>query len=397
MRIAVVTHQFFPRFHTGVERLALNLAGQLRRMGHECVVVTSAQHSSGTTASYAVDGTRVRPVAAPRADLARPWLHDGRLGPRIRRVLEEERVELVHVMQPMRLPQAFGEALDLGLPVVAHVSDFFYPCARITMLRRDGTLCGSPEEGAACAAACGIRGAGERIEWARWALGSAAAVVSPCRSTIELHRESGFDTCGWLHIPWGTDYALYPSRLDPPGGERLTIGFLGTLLEQKGARVAVEAVRRLPGAPVALRLYGSSFHEADYERSLRALAADDPRIRFEGTYEHAELPQILAALDAVVIPSLWHENLPTTGLNAAAAGVPLLVSDVGGLLELIDDYDCGFTFRTGDAADLAALLDQLLDDGSRLADARRRIVDPPSLEEEAWQIEEVYAATLGRA
>jgi glycosyltransferase involved in cell wall biosynthesis len=394
VRVALVTHQFFPRFHTGVERLALNLAGQLRRMGHECVVVTPAEHSSGTTGPYAVDGTHVRPLEAPRADLARPWIHDRKLGPRVRRVLEEERIELVHVMQPMRLPQSFAEALALGVPVVAHVADFGYPCARITMRRRDGTLCRSPEEGAACAAACGIRGAGERLEWARQALGSAAAVVSPCRFTTELHRQSGFDTSGWLHIPWGTDYALYPARLEPPGGGRLTIGFLGTLLEHKGARVAVEAVRLLAGAPVELRLFGASFHEADYERSLRTLAADDRRIRFEGTYQHVELPRILSELDAVVIPSLWHENLPTTGLNAAAAGVPLLVSDVGGLVELIEDYDCGLSFRRGDAADLAALLDRLLDDRAALADARRRIVDPPSLEEEAWRIERVYEGAL---
>jgi len=397
VRVAVVTHQFFPRFHTGVERLALNLVSQLRRMGHECVVVTSADHSSGGTTPYAVDGARVRPVEAPAADLARPWLHDRKLAPRVHRVLDEERVELVHVMQPMRLPQAFAEALRLGIPVVAHVPDFGYPCARITMARRDGTLCRSPEEGAACAAACNISGAGQRLEWAKWALSSAAAVVSPCRFTIALHRESGFDTSRWRHIPWGTDYALYPSRLAQPLGERLTIGFIGTLLQHKGARVAVEAVKQLPGADVELRLYGASFHEPGYERSLRTLAADDARTRFHGVYEHAQLPQILAALDAVVIPSLWHENLPTSGLNAVAAGVPVIVSDVGGLLELIEDYDCGFSFRAGDPSDLAALIQKLLGDRSILSAARGRMAYPPSLEEEAWEIELTYSAALHAA
>jgi glycosyltransferase involved in cell wall biosynthesis len=307
-------------------------------------------------------------------------------------VLEEERADLVHVMQPMRLPQAFGEAMRLGIPVVAHVPDFGYPCARITMVRPDGILCRSPEEGAACAAACTIPRAGQRLEWAKWALASAREVVSPSRFAIELHREIGFDTSRWLHIPWGTDYALYPSRLTQAEGTGLTIGFIGTLLEHKGARVAVEAVKQLPDAEVELRLYGSSFHEPDYERSLRGLAASDPRIRFHGVYEHAQLPQILAELDAVVIPSVWHENLPTSGLNAVAAGVPVIVSDVGGLLELIEDYECGFSFRAGDPSDLAGLIRRLLGDRSILSETRRRMAYPPSLEEEAWQIEQAYAA-----
>lgn len=390
MRVAVVTHQFFPAFHTGVERLALNLTSQLRRMGHECVVVTSAEHSSGGTEPYAVEGTRVRPVFVRHPDLARPWAGDRTNGPRVRRVLEEEHVELVHVMQPMRLPQAYAEAHQLGLPVVAHVADFFHACPRVTMLRRGGTRCPSPEEGAACSAVCGIHGAAERLEWARWALRAAAAVVSPSRFAVEQHRAAGFDTSAWHHVPWGTDYALYPARLEPPGGERLMVGFLGSLLEHKGARVAVEAVGHLTGTDIELRLYGASFHEARYEHELRRLAAHDRRISFEGIYQHARLPTILAALDAVVIPSLWHENLPTTGLNAVAAGVPVLVSDVGGLRELVADYEAGFTFRAGDSGDLARLLRRLLDDRMQLTEVRNRMGYPPSLEEEAWRIEQLY-------
>lgn len=328
------------------------------------------------------------------ADLQRPW----RGGAALRATLHSERPDVVHVMHPMHFPHVFSEASAGGIPVVAQVPDFFYPCARITMVRSGGSLCLSPEAGEACSSICGIVAARQRLAWARIALDSARAVVSPCRATIRLHRQSGFDTSRWRHIPWGVDYGLYPERSRPEPTGALRVGFLGTLLEHKGAHIPIEAVRSRLGLEVELRLYGGSFQEHEYEQSLRDSAGDDPRVVFAGSYDHADLPAMLAGLDAVVVPSLWHENVPTAALNAIAAGVPLLVSDVGGLTELIEDYDCGLAFRRGDSDDLAALLGRLVDDPDVLPAIRARMGCPPSLEEEASQIEALYqAAAVGGA
>jgi glycosyltransferase involved in cell wall biosynthesis len=388
VKVALVTHQFFPEFYTGVERLTLNLAMQLARMGHEAVVVTSSDEKS----SYTVSGVSVRPIATLRANLAEPWL--GGAGAAMRSVLEEEDVDLVHVMHPMRLPIAFDDAARLGLPVVAHVADFYYACPRITMLRVDGSLCMGSDGGRACAQACGIPSGPPRLRWALDLLAAAAAVISPCRFTVDVHAAEGFNTGDWRHIPWGVDYQLHRDRLPQPDNERLKIGFLGTLLAHKGPKVLVEAMQQLAGRDIELVLYGGSFHEPAYEREVRALASGDDRIRFAGSYVHEDLPAVLAELDAVAIPSLWHENLPTSGLNAIASGVPLLVSDVGGLEELIQDYECGFSFRAGDASSLAALLDGLAADRSLLENVRSRMKSPPSVEEEAWRIEGVYEDVL---
>ncbi len=397
MRIAFVTHQFFPEYYTGVERVTLNVAKQLARMGHECAVLTAAEHSSGDELPYGYDGVHVRPVGcgAP-ADLAEPWGTDPKLAARIGRVLEEEQIDLVHVMQPIRLPVVFEEAVRRGLPVVATVPDFTYFCARQNLLRPDGSSCADAERGRACTRDCRIAAGPERFLWGLSRLDAAAAVVCPCRATIQLHADQGFDVDHWLHIPWGVDYSVHPSRLPAPGGDKLVIGFIGTLLPHKGPRVLVEAVRMLASRDVRLVLYGDSFHERGYERELRKLAGNDSRIRFAGRYDHTEFGSVLAPLDAVAIPSLWHENVPTTGLNAVAAGVPLIVSDVPGLSELIDDYDCGFTFAAGDAADLAGLLERLLDNDDLLRQTRARMTYPISIEEEAWRLEAIYEQALSR-
>lgn len=394
MRIAFITHQFFPAFYTGVERLTLNLAAQLGRMGHDCVVVTSAAHSSGSDAPYAWSRVWVRPLELAPVDVTRPWLQDAEAEIQVSEVLSEEQVELVHVMHPLRLPCVFGVAERRGLPVVAHVADFFYICSRINMLRVDGSLCTGAHDGDACVSVCKVASGVDRLVWARSLLARAAAVVSPCRFTIDVHRSQRFSTEHWHHVPWGVDYGIHPERLPMPTDGVLRIGFIGTLLAHKGARTLVEAVRRLGARNVELRLYGGSFHEEEYERELRRLSAGDDRIRFEGSYTHDDLRSILAPLQVVAIPSLWHENLPSTGLNAVAAGIPIIASNVGGVRELIDDYDCGFAFPPGNVEALATLLEELCSNLATLGEVRRRMRYPPGLEEEAWAIEGIYSEAL---
>lgn len=107
------------------------------------------------------------------------------------------------------------------------------------------------------------------------------------------------------------------------------------------------------------------------EASMRgAYAARDETIRFEGSYDHEPSREVLAPLDAVVIPSVWYEKTPTSGLNAVAAGVPVIGSDLGGIQELVRDDGSGLTLPVGDAVALAALLDELLDDPARLRQIR---------------------------
>jgi glycosyltransferase involved in cell wall biosynthesis len=397
MRIALVANRFFPSYRTGVERSALNLANQLARMGHEAIVVTPSERSSGAVSSYAYGGAWVRTVATGDADLHRPWLQDSSVIERLVKVLREESSDIVHVMHPMHLPQAFEAAERLGLPVVTHIVDFASLCARVALLRLDGTRCPTAENGEACVSACGIDSGVERYAWGKTLLTRAAAVVSPSRWAIERLADEGFDTTSWHHIPWGTDYAMHESRLDRPPDDELVLGFIGAFRPHDGPHVVVQALRLLPDRPVRLLLYGDSSQGDGYERELREVAGDDERIVFPGSYDHAELSSVLANLSAVVIPSIGDENPPTTGLGAIAARVPLIAADLGGLEELIDDYRCGFTYRADDPAALAALLAELCDDRALLDDVRQTLVLPPSLVEEAWTMEGIYTDCLVNA
>jgi glycosyltransferase involved in cell wall biosynthesis len=97
------------------------------------------------------------------------------------------------------------------------------------------------------------------------------------------------------------------------------------------------------------------------------------RVEFAGY--RADVPEQLAIADAFVLPSL-NENMPLALLQAMAAGLPCICSDVGGVREVLDD-DCGLLVRPGDAGALRAAMEKLVADpdlAARLGAAARRRV-----------------------
>jgi glycosyltransferase involved in cell wall biosynthesis len=99
----------------------------------------------------------------------------------------------------------------------------------------------------------------------------------------------------------------------------------------------------------------------------------------------------LAQIDVLVVPSTWHENAPFVVLEARAAGLPVLASHFGGLVEVVDDEVDGELFAPGNATDLAQRLQRLLDEPERLARYRDAVQPPKSLQVAVNEFESVYA------
>jgi glycosyltransferase involved in cell wall biosynthesis len=81
-------------------------------------------------------------------------------------------------------------------------------------------------------------------------------------------------------------------------------------------------------------------------------------VRFTGYVNKPLLDRIVRRSAAVVLPAIWPENAPFTVIEAAAAGVPLIVSDMGGLPEMAEVVS-GLVFPHGDADGLAAKVSEL--------------------------------------
>ena len=100
-----------------------------------------------------------------------------------------------------------------------------------------------------------------------------------------------------------------------------------------------------------------------YEDRLRAYARCE-NIRFVGWQDTAEF---LETIDVLVVPSVWHEPLSRTVIEASAHGVPVLAAERGGIPEVVDVGKNGWLFDPDQPDALAEQLAGLVRDRSRLS------------------------------
>lgn len=175
-------------------------------------------------------------------------------------------------------------------------------------------------------------------------------------------------------------------------GEPLRFGYLGTWIPSKGVHLLVEAFNGLPVGPAELHVHGF-FPGYDgyetYEYELRA-AARHPGIVFHGPYPPARGPELLAELDALVVPSIWWENSPLTIHEAFAARVPVIAADAGGMAEFVQHGVSGLLFRHRDAESLRAVLRRVVDEPVILDHLRKNAPSVLSIQEHTDRLISLY-------
>lgn len=147
-----------------------------------------------------------------------------------------------------------------------------------------------------------------------------------------------------------------------PAGAPLLVA-AGRLEREKGFHIAIaafaQARRRFPDAH--LLIAGDGTYRAELARA--AAAVDGARLL--GYIPNPELPSLLAAADLFLMPSLCDEAFPLAVIEAMAAGLPVIASNVGGIPYAIAHGVTGLLAPMGDAAAWAAAIEQLLGDTRR--------------------------------
>lgn len=163
--------------------------------------------------------------------------------------------------------------------------------------------------------------------------------------------------------------------------KRINVVVLGQIYPPKGVHVALEALNSLVKDHPEVMLYIVGDHVLDEYRSYRAelermIERDglEGHVRFVGW--RTDALRLLALMDILVHPSL-SEGFGRAVLEALALGLPVVVSGVGGLREIIADGRNGFLVEPGNSAMIADRLRQLIGDKAlreRLGRAGRETV-----------------------
>jgi glycosyltransferase involved in cell wall biosynthesis len=226
----------------------------------------------------------------------------------------------------------------------------------------------------------------------RWVVRRATACVGVSGAVVDFLGHLGRPGAG-----------LLPNGVDPPvdaGGRaevRAALGldasqalalYVGRVTADKGVLDLLEVLERLPGLHLAVAGDGEALP------ALRRRAAGLPRLHLLGQVTPAEVQRLLGAADLFVHPSRCAEGLPSSILEAAAAGLPIVATPQGGTVEVIRSPDHGLLVPPGDAAALGSAMARLAEDAplrARLGAAARQLV----AEHFSWErISETAEGTL---
>jgi len=202
----------------------------------------------------------------------------------------------------------------------------------------------------------------------------------------------------------GIDLSPYRRRPKPdlraqmkvPPSARV-VSCVGRLHRQKGVDVLLRAASgaALQGQDWRLWVIGDGPERAALEAQADELGLAD-RVCFLGYRE--DVPDLLMASDVFVLASRY-EAMPMAVVEAMAAGLPCVVTDVGESPRLVEQGVTGLVVKPEDADGLAAALAALLSDPERcraMGEVARRRAEQYSAQQMVRQTEQVYAAALAR-
>lgn len=359
VKVAIVAESFLPHFN-GVTNSILKTLDHLSQTGHDAVVITPAcsmaAELSGHGAPRHYKGFRIRTVPSvplasyPEVRVATTGVH------RLRRILAQERVDVVHLASPFVLGwQGLRAAQELALPTVAlYQTEVPSYAARYRMPWLTQRL------------------------WDHVRAIHKAADLTLVPSSFS-HRQLASLGVERLAISGrGVDTAQFTPRRRSdrfrqavaPHGE-VVIGYVGRLAAEK--QVAdLAALAQMKNT--RLVIVGSG----PLERELRSLL---PKAHFTGFLSGERLAEVMASMDIFVHPGA-SETFCQTIQEAMACGVPVVAVGRGGPLDLVDSSRTGWLYQPGNLQELHSRVSDLAyDDAKRTAFASAAL---SSVQDRSW-------------
>ncbi len=172
----------------------------------------------------------------------------------------------------------------------------------------------------------------------------------------------------------------------------LRLAFLGRLDRSKGADILIQALRSLPDASAELHLYGIIQSENDYAQltKLKRLADGDRRFRFLPSVPAERIVALLRSYNFLAVPSQLLETGPLVVLEAFAAGIPVMGSNLGGIAELVRHEIDGWLVEPGSIDAWGQAISRFCVDRALLDHLRRGIQAPRTMDAVASEMLLLY-------
>jgi len=235
-----------------------------------------------------------------------------------------------------------------------------------------------------------------QIRLQRHAYRCASKVVANSAAARTMLEQEGLAASAIAVIPNGVDAGLFGTRQHGAARPVRTAITVANLRPEKSHETLIAAAAQLAADfPAAqFQIVGDGPRRSELEALVRARGLESS-VAFLGHRE--DVSQLLGAADVFVLPSK-SEAFPNGAIEAMAAGLPVVASAVGGLLDLIEPERTGLLVPAGDAGALAGALRRLFSDpmlAARLGEAAQtQVRQRYSFERMVASFEELYTTGL---
>jgi glycosyltransferase involved in cell wall biosynthesis len=405
MKILQVNQFYYPR--GGADKYFLDLTKTLTEAGHQVAVFSMAHPKNWPSpwSSYFVsrvsfnEGNLVDKLKTPGRVL---YSREAKM--KFARLVRDFQPEIIHLHNIYHhiSPSILTVAKEYKIPVVLHLQDYKLICANHSLFTK-GAICERcrPDKYYEC-----LKNKCIKNSWA----GSALAVaemylhhsilkiygknvdwyIAPSQFMKDKVVSFGHpaENISVIFNPYNAEIstATFPEENQPDAPYLL---YFGRLSLEKGLETFIRAAAQ---SGQKAKIVGEGGEEASLRKLADQLKAP---VEFIGFKNNQELRPIIQGAKAVVIPSIWDENMPLSLMEAWSLGKVVIASRIGGLPEAIQDNKNGLLFNPGDAADLTRKIRQLDKiDCLAISRAAKKTVADFSPEKNLQQVLAVYQRLL---
>ncbi len=360
MKVVIVNSLYPPvRGGSGAEKAVSLLAEALAGRGHEVVVISlhpapgpvKEIHNGVTVYRMPLDNIYWPFDKTQRPMLQRLAWHikdrwNRTAAGRVGRILDEEKPDVVNTHNLAGFSASvWREVKRRGIRLVHTTHDYYLVCQRTTLFKSNHACLRRCLE-------CKLLSSGKIAESR-----TVDTVIAVSRKTLELHKEHRCfhgvraEVVSNIYL---SDH-VRPEQKGTTETTVLNLGFIGTLHPIKGIETLLRAVSALRQENWQLKIAGTG--EMEYVQQLKQEFLD-PRVEWMG---FTAPDRFFAAVDVVVIPSLWPEPLPYVYVEALHAGRGIICSNSGGIPELCHLAGRVTMVPAGDVAALGEAISDAID------------------------------------
>ena len=361
MKILQVNQYYYPR--GGADKYFLDLVESLTYKGHR-VAVFSMQHPKNLESEWSK-------YFVSRISFNKPSLRDKFLTPgrviysleakrKFTKLLNDFKPDIIHIHNIYHhlSPSILDAAKKMNIPVVMHLHDYKLICPN-HMLFTKGKICTECQKHKyyKCVKNKCVKNSfpGSLLAATEMYLHhnilsiyekNISAFIAPSQFIKNMAVNFGQDKnkISVIYNPHNLNPYFKNVKSENIYGDYML--YFGRLSEEKGLKVLIEASSI---SKQKILIAGGGPEETKLKKMALDLKAP---VEFIGLKNSDELINIVSNSKAVIIPSIWNENMPLSLMEALSLNKIVIASNIGGLPEIVKDEENGFLFEAGNSQDL---------------------------------------------